>query len=233
MMMSAVSFSCPSTQLYYSCDLISDFCKKVHDLALKIFNAVYDCFRASRRDSSNPISSTITMISNSRNLIAFYRGSEANNNGVTLDQILNWDDGQLEAVHNFIQWLFPLGTPSGPNPTAPVLNPGTIQIFRNDVMLKHQLLRSFRRMLAFYGLQLDDTTHAIARAPNFNARASIWLTPGNHNFLRITRIIHSLGLLGLQEYSRSFLAIMQEIASNEGARIIDATTLGYWRNAVV
>ena len=211
---------------------MNDFCKTVHDVVTKIFNAIKELFTQNRSTTGTSIATTVTTgtsipsitmattLPNPRNLLPFYYGQEANNNSVTLQQILNWDDGQLETVHNYIQWLFPLTTPSGPNPTAPVLDQATIQTFQNDVLLKAQLLRSFRRMLTFYGLQMDEATRVITRAPNFNARAAVWLTPANHNFLRITRIIHSLRLLGLPEYSSAFLTIMQDIARNEGSAIV-------------
>lgn len=215
-----------------TCGWMSDVCKAVHDVVMKIFNAIKAFFTQNRSTTGTSISSITmaTTIPTLRNLLPFYYGIEANNNYVTLQQILNWDDGQLEAVHNYIQWLFPLTTPSGPNPTAPVLDQATIQTFQNDVLLKAQLLRSFRRMLAFYGLQMDEATRVITRAPNFNTRAAVWLTPANHNFLRITRIIHSLRLLGLPEYSSAFFTIMQDIARNEGSAIVGSDTLGFWQS---
>jgi hypothetical protein len=226
----AVSLSSSSAN-FMACGWMSDFCKAVHDVVMKIFNTIKEFFAHNTSTTGTATASTAaTIIPNPRNLIPFYYGQEANNNHVTLQQILNWDDGQLEDVHNYIQWLFPLATPSGPNPTAPVLDQATIQTFQNDVLLKAQLLRSFRRMLTFYGLQMDEATRVITRAPNFNTRAAMWLTPANHNFLRITRIIHSLRLLGLPEYSSAFLTIMQDIARNEGSAIVDGGILGFWQS---
>jgi hypothetical protein len=240
-MTAAVSFTQPTAQTFYRpCGWVSDICRTIYDLAMKIFKAIHSLFSAKEgaapsgmTSNSTPIptTTTTTMIPAPRNLIPFYRGLEANNNHVTLDQILSWDDGQLESVHHFIQWLFPLETSSGPNPTAPVLDSATMQVFSNDGLLKNQVLRSFRRMLTFYGLQIDEATLVITRASNFNARAAIWLTPANHNFLRITRIIQSLGLLGLPDHGRSFFIIMQDIARNEGSGMVDNVTLGYWCGA--
>lgn len=231
--MSAISSSLPSSLAYYApCDWISSFCRAVRDLAMKIFNAIKECFSRQNAQTTRTSTSTVAMVPNPRNLIPFYYGLEANNDQVTLQQILSWDDGQLEVVHNYIQWLFPLETPSQFNLTAPVLDPPTMDTFHHSALLKHQLLRSFRRMLTFFGLQMDEATRAITRAPNFHTRAAVWLTPGNHNFLRITRIIHSLERLGLPEYSRACLAIMQEIAQNEGSAAISNGTLRYWQSAI-
>ena len=168
-------------------------------------------------------------MSGPRNLIPFYRGSEANIARVTLNQILSWNDARLENVHNYIQWLFPQSTPSQYNPDAPLLDDATIQAFHNDPALQNNLLASFRRMLAFYGLQMDEGTRVITRAPNFNQRSSVWLTPGNHNFWRITRIIDSMKLLGFPGCSRAFLTILQDIVRIEGVGIVSDETLGHWR----
>lgn len=233
--MTTTAVSSSSTQPitpFTPCAWVSDICQKIYDVAMKIIQSIRDCFAGGATALS---ATTTTTSSGARNLIAFYRGLEANNNQATLEQILNWDDNNLEQVHNYIQWLFPLENPSGPNPTAPVLDQATIQAFRQDPALKAQVLRSFHRMLAFYGLQWNDLARVISRTPNFNARAAVWLTPADqnyHNFLRITRMIHSLGLLGLPEQGRALLTIMEHIARNEGAATIPPATLQFWRGAV-
>lgn len=230
----------------HSCEWISNIFRKVHDFAMRIFESICIFFK------NNPSSiSGTTSLSNggmsverlheanlgvqtpALTLISFYRGSEPNNNGVTLDQILSWDDARLESMHNYIQWLFPLKKRSNPNPIAPCLDNATIRKFQGDAMLKNQVLRSFRRMLTFYGLQMDEVTKVITRASNFNGRSAVWLTDslGHHNFLRITRIIHSMDLLGLPDYSRSFFLIMQDIERNEGQGYISDETLGIWQRA--
>ncbi len=236
-MVSGIAFAQPFIQTHtLSCDWINDICKAVYDLAMRIIKSICDCFGGTRSFVPSETTTTNTRgatMQGPLNLVLFYRGLEPNNNAVTLDQILAWDDGQLESVHNYIQWLFPLTSPSAPNPTAAVLDNPTIQTFKGDPALKNQVLRSFRRMLAFYGLQMNEATKVITRAPNFNARAAVWLInpAGHHNFLRITRIIHSMDLLGLPDYSRSFFAIMQDIERNEGRGIIGDYTLNCWRGA--
>ena len=214
-------------------------CKAIYNFAMHIFKAIRNCFGGTEPSTSVSVTTTIdnsqrmTGSNTSLNLIAFYRGTEGNNNGVTFDQILGWDDTRLEAVHNYIQWLFPLRTVSGPNPTAPILDNQTIQTFQNDPALKNQVLRSFHRMLTFYGLQIDERTQVVSRAPNFNFRASVWLLnpSGHHNFLRITRILDSMRLLGLSNYCNPFFNVLQDIARHEGQGNIGDRTLGYWKAA--
>jgi len=54
---------------------------------------------------------------NSR-IIAFY-GTEPDHRVRYLHEIQQWPGGQLEAVQDYIQWLFPLPEPSGFNAAAP------------------------------------------------------------------------------------------------------------------
>lgn len=164
-------------------------------------------------------------------IIAFYRGEAPDDRGRTLAAIQGWDDGRLEAVHDYIQWLFPLPERSAFNPGAPLLGPADIEAFRGSAELRGRLLASFRRMLAFYGFALDETgdDFRVFPDPDFARQARHWLRPGNHNLLRLTRILRCLTLLGLPEHARALLACLEGVRA-EGA--VGVVTLRYWRDAV-
>ncbi len=85
-------------------------------------------------------------------LIGFYSGEQPDNRGRQLTGIQSWSDEQLEAVHDYVQWLFPLPERSAFNPGAPLLSAADIEAFHAGAELRGRLLASFRRMLAFYGL---------------------------------------------------------------------------------
>ena len=67
-------------------------------------------------------------------IVAFYRRGAADDRGRTLDAILAWDDNRLEAVHDYIQWLFPLDEPSRFNPSATLLTPRDRAAFREPAL---------------------------------------------------------------------------------------------------
>ena len=140
---------------------------------------------------------------------------------------------ELEFHHDYIQWLFPLPEPSGANASAPLLSSQDIAAFKSDDALQNALLRSFALMLQFYGLDRVERGDAveIVRGARFAERSREWLTSGNHNFLRISRILRSLSLLGLRKYAAAFLDALESIYT-QNARIIGETTMGYWRRAV-
>src|SRR5438128_7445456 len=74
--------------------------------------------------------------------------------------------------------------------------------------LQDNLRASFCRMLRFYGLELEED---VRRGANFEERAGNWLSPWNHNHLRITRILKSLRILGLEKEASLFFNCLAQI----------------------
>ena len=160
-------------------------------------------------------------------IVRFHKGEGPDNRGRTLDAILEWDDGRLEAVHDYIQWLFPLDEPSRFNAGAPLLTPADRAAFRQPALAAN-LRRALERMLAFYGLALQPTAPPrLTRSERWPDRSSEWLHPGNHNLLRLTRIIRSLALLGQPDLARA----LYEALRKEGEGRVTAVTLEYWKEA--
>ena len=153
-----------------------------------------------------------------------------------LSDIHEFDFYELEFNHDYIQWLFPLPEPSGANASAPLLSNEDILAFTSDELLRKHLLQSFELMLSFFGLELVDASDAgiltVRRAPHFDERQNAWLHPGGHNFLRISRILRSLTLLGCARHAAAFLSCLEAIFT-ENFETIGTTTIGYWRRAVI
>lgn len=154
-------------------------------------------------------------------LVGFYRDGARDDRGRTLDEILSWGDEELEDVHDFIQWLFPLPERSGANPEAPVLDAETVRTFHETPAMQERLRRAFERMLRFYGLRWDGDT--VSRAEDFRGRAQNWLWPGNHNHLRLTRMMRSLLVLGLEAESKGLFRALNGIYREYPARITSRT----------
>ena len=168
-------------------------------------------------------------------LVAFYRGDGVDHRGRSLSDIHEFDFYELELNHDYIQWLFPLPEPSGANPSAPLLSKDDGARFQADVLLRTPLLQSFDLMLSFFGLELavdaESAPMSVRKAGDFHERHQVWLHAGNHNFLRISRILRSLTLLGCSSYACAFLECLEDIAAGN-PKAIGHTTLGYWRRAV-
>jgi len=184
------------------------------------------------------------MDSESRLIVNFFSGCGADHMGRGLAEILAWEDRELEDVHDYIQWLFPLFTRSAFNAGAPLLTESVREEFTegaNRDLLRGGLRRAFERMLRFYGMTLETSSCAkddgaaaaefsISRASNWSKASSNWLHPGNHNHLRITRILRSLRALGLKPLAVAFLQTLETVA-RENRDAITPGTLGFWREA--
>jgi hypothetical protein len=161
-------------------------------------------------------------------LLDFYRGEGTDAEGRFLKDIWSWDDNELEAVHHFIQWLFPLPEPSRFNPEAPLLTSDDIAAFNSDRLLQANLQKSFDRILPFLGLTAEEGK--VVEGPKFAARArEVWAYP-NHNWLRITRILRSLRLLGRESDALALYERLQAFYSSRRFPI-PADTFRYWTEA--
>lgn len=166
-------------------------------------------------------------------LVVFYSGNGGDHRPRTLEQILFWDDEKLEINHDYIQWLFPNVEPSRFNDEAPTLTDEDIQIFNRSEKLRANLRLSFERMLEFYGLEMveKDGESIIETSEFFPEKMVNWLTPGNHNFLRITRIMKCLNILGLKNEAKIFQDFLRELYK-EYEKIIGPTTFHFWCSAL-
>ena len=165
-------------------------------------------------------------------IVAFYEGTATDDRGRYLDDVLRFDDSKLEYVHDFIQWLFPLPERSGANPSAPVLDDAAIEQFHRRPQLRAALRRSLDRMLSFYGLAWSGDR--IAKNVSF-PRTSGWLNPGNHNHLRLTRILRSLTVLGEAQLARTLLEALTDIYDEEccaGRKRISQRSFKFWKRAI-
>jgi Opioid growth factor receptor (OGFr) conserved region len=164
-------------------------------------------------------------------IVEFYSGAQ-DGEGRTLDAILAWDDDRLEAVHDYIQWVFPSRRPSAVNPFAPLVTSDTTRAFEHDPALRERLRAALARMLRFYGLRRRDHRIEIDEEA-FPARSRVWLTPGNHNHLRLTRIMDALSTLGLRDDALALQrCLIEDVCAGPGAARVTARTIDFWSRAI-
>jgi hypothetical protein len=85
-------------------------------------------------------------------------------------------------------------------------------------------------MLEFYGFAMKDG--AIVPSANFEASARNWLTPANHNHLRLTRMIRSLRVLGLEAEGIALWQALDAIyATDAGREAVSERTYKFWTRA--
>lgn len=166
-------------------------------------------------------------------VVEFYGGGR-DARGRTLEEIWRWPDDRLEGVHDYIQWMFPTVQPSAVNPDAPLVTAATTRAFAGQPALGQRLGQSLERMLSFYGLRRgsDDSERIEIDPARFDARAAIWLHPGNHNHLRLTRIMDSLAALGRRADALTLQrCLIDDVYGGPGRQRITASTIAFWRDA--
>ena len=106
---------------------------------------------------------------------------------------------------------------------------GRAALIRADSDCCRRVIKSYRLMLRFYGLELvDERTGAVrrdaevgdAQLQNFNLSA--------HNWLRISRIITSLGELGFRRYKAPFLRQLRAEIDNGSLANAAQSYEQYW-----
>lgn len=116
---------------------------------------------------------------------------------------------QLEGRHDYIQWLFPSPEASRFNAASLPLSAEEALAIRTDPIAKERIRRGFLLITDFYGFQMNDDDGTLRPNPRtWQSRFENLNTPGNHNFMRISRIINCLNNTGWEMYSKPFLAAL-------------------------
>ena len=166
-------------------------------------------------------------------LVAFHTAAGRDGRGRTIEDVWRLELDELEWSHDYIQWLFPLLEPSRAQPQSPVLTSAAAEVLRQSSEAHERLLRSTRVMARFYGFTVAPAGPGwvVTLAPEFERRKQLWLAPGNHNYLRHTRILKSLTLLGLPSLAAAWLECLVAVHQAHSS-LVGRGTLEYWRAAV-
>lgn len=144
---------------------------------------------------------------------AFLAGEGRDGSGRLLADVLAFDDVRIEGVHDFIQWCFPLRAASRAVPGAPVLSAEEAEAIRADPRAQAGLAAARDRMRRFY------------------AETDFWLTPYDHNHLRITRILTALRDLLGDGSAEAFHAFVTTRNAASGGPI-NPGSLRFWDQAL-
>lgn len=171
-------------------------------------------------------------------ILDFYLGTGTDHMGRSLKSILSKDDRWLERTHDYIQWLFPLYVGSQFNPNAPLLTDEVRAAFLDaanpdNTVLQKNFGAAIQRMLVFYGyfngpLNPDQ----VEPTGEWRNKADNWLSDGNHNYMRITRMLRCMTLLGRHPPAVSFRDALLDVASVH-PEAISQRTISFWNEAVI
>lgn len=145
-------------------------------------------------------------------IIDFYRGEGTDAKGRTWSDIMQFDQMNLERVHDYIQWLFPLPEVSRAQPQSPVATATDYEVMGQSNQIQMRLGQTTYKMLRFY------------------LHSSDWKRAKDHNHLRITRIIRCLILAGNPLAANAFHDTIMIIAPR--GHTIPPATSQYWTMAL-
>lgn len=159
----------------------------------------------------------------------FYEGLIPDRKGLYLYDYWDMTETELENRHDYIQYMFPLTEQSEAVPAAPFLSEKEMLLFGKHPVIQANVRKSFEKMLDFYGLETRNGS--IIESASFLVKAERWMTGHNHNFLRLTRILKSLILFGLNEEASSLYKVLSTLYLKYPGRINDESFM-YWTDAI-
>ena len=163
-----------------------------------------------------------TIIRDYETIKNFLLGITPDYKGRMYQDIINCDDIVMEQCHDQVQWMFPLHEESNYAITYPIIDKG----FKDSLSIQdkytiwNNLNEATKRMENFYGFN---------GTPEYQKTRQVeWCVNGDHNLLRITRIIRCLRLFNCSDTAKNFYKHVIEIGIKNG---IDIRTLQYWQKA--
>ncbi len=128
-------------------------------------------------------------------IVLFLEGNFPDYNNRFLSHIWAYNYEQMENIHDYIQWVFPLDTASNSVLDAPAL---TFEEIKESKLALENLLKSKRWFIKFLG------------------NSDNWISDSNHNHRRISRMIKSIRLLHGDEEANICLLEILNLARSKG-----------------
>ena len=123
-----------------------------------------------------------------KEVIDFYNNNYSQYAPYDIQDIINADFDFWEGCHNFIQWAFPLMEPSNHNPDAPIITDPETYYSLN----KNMVVRLVEKFCSFLGIAIYVENYDEYAFALHYSRIREWWVDGNHNLLRITRLLKFL-----------------------------------------
>lgn len=175
--------------------------------------------------------------------IAFLEGRGVDGSGRTVYDYFKFTVEEWEACHNHIQWAFPSHIASEFNPDAQGIDMKEFSetINADGILNILKLVIDYLRSLGF---ELDEEGNL--RFNPDSERVDVWLTPFNHNYRRITRMLNLLSWIAPDlsiDLLREFIKIGEDAmeryyhyyAFGEEHKVpcMNHETMVYWTKAAI
>lgn len=169
----------------------------------------------------------------------FLHGNATDGNGRYFSDYLNFDADTWEECHDHVQWAFPSHIPSRFNINAPVVDMEELAegITVAGISNAMKLVEAYLASLGF--AEGADKKWRWCFDKN-NTRTFVWLTPYNHNYQRISRLLNFLHWIDpdlathlLGEFLQAATDVIHAGNKMNGQYVIAPETVVYWSKAAI
>ena len=160
------------------------------------------------------------MIDSDKLVIDFFCGISQDSAGRTIEQILRFDENNIENHHDFIQWIFPTMKRSDYNPNAPLISSNFKHLLSTNTVAKCNFCKTCKLFLNFIGLECDGKLIVIIE------KATMFYDRPRHNLLRITRMLDSLNQIGKTSCSNNIFLLLKNIYETHNKNLKES--FEYW-----
>lgn len=130
--------------------------------------------------------------------LKFLEGSEKEDRGRYVTDILKYGNLRLELVHNYVQRIFPTNEQSKFSNIRPITDED-ITLIRASAIVKDNISRMYQKMLRYWKIDGDRY-----RKWGLGAPFRLWNMWNNHNHWRMTRVLKCFLLLGMEDEHKDF-----------------------------
>jgi hypothetical protein len=116
----------------------------------------------------------------------------------------------LEKMHDYIQWIFPSFRKSDFTTEAPPISKEEHRKLLESYDACYNFVVNYIIILDFYGLGLVSRTGDLTLLDNFQERFAN-LKKNTHNNLRISRILASLNIMGMNSFAQKLIETLREL----------------------
>lgn len=124
------------------------------------------------------------------------------------DEFFRYTDRQLERYHDYIQYMFPTDRKSKYE-LAPTVSVQDARCWGQEEPIVRNMRKAYKRMKQFY------------------SDSERWITPNNHNYRRISRMLRSMRMFSLNNEADDFFSFVSDIYEKNES-IIGSKTYEYW-----
>jgi hypothetical protein len=164
-------------------------------------------------------------------LLLFYSCDVTDSENRTFEDILKFNDEELEKCHNYIQWIFPTDEPSQHNKTAPIIESLELHEFIHSEKIQNNFFKALKIILKFYGFDAEfngNKLSKIEKSIDFEEKINKWFRYRNHNLLRISRILLSMNLFGHKDLAAFIFGYILGSLSQERIEKVGIDVVEIW-----